>query len=168
MLLDESVIPSHTPRVKFAISVPDDVFQAVEAQVQKMGISRSQFFADAARQYVEEFALDDRVAEINAVLEATDYDPSEDQAVVRDVMGRIYRELDRINRADNEQAAEALRASGLEFVTPALDEIEGWRERLAVMNRELAEQGLYPVELLEQVETLLASFRDAQTAPADN
>ncbi len=82
MLLDESVIPSHTQSVKFAISVPDDVFQAVEAQVRKMGISRSQFFADAARQYVEEFALDDRVAEINAVLEATDYDPSEDQAVV--------------------------------------------------------------------------------------
>ena len=82
MLLDESVIPSHTPSVKFAISVPDDVFQAVEAQVQKMGISRSQFFADAARQYVEKFTLADRVAEINAVLEATDYDPSEDQAVV--------------------------------------------------------------------------------------
>ena len=81
MLLDESVIPSHTPRVKFAISVPDDVFQAVEAQVQKMGISRSQFFADAARQYVEKFTLADRVAEINAVLEANDYDPSEDQAV---------------------------------------------------------------------------------------
>ena len=82
MILDESVIPNHTQIVKFAISVPDDVFQAVEAQVQKMGISRSQFFADAARQYVEKFTLADRVAEINAVLEATDYDPSEDQAVV--------------------------------------------------------------------------------------
>ena len=68
--------------MKFAISVPDEVFQAVEAQVQKMGISRSQFFADAARQYVEKFTLADRVAEINAVLEATDYDPWEDQAVV--------------------------------------------------------------------------------------
>lgn len=82
MLLDESVIPSNTRSVKFAISVPDDVFQAVEAQVQKMGISRSQLFADAARQYVEKFTLADRVAEINAVIEATDYDPSEDQAVV--------------------------------------------------------------------------------------
>ena len=81
MLLDELVIPSHTQSVKFAISVPDDVFQAVEAQVQKMGISRSQLFADAARQYVEKFTLADRVAEINAVIEATDYDPSEDQAV---------------------------------------------------------------------------------------
>ncbi len=82
MILDELVIPSHTRIMKFAISVPGDVFQAVEAQVQKMGISRSQFFSDAARQYVEKFTLADRVAEINAVLEATDYDPCEDQAVV--------------------------------------------------------------------------------------
>ena len=82
MLLDETVIPSHTRIVKLAISVPDDVFQAVEAQVQKMGFLDPSFFADAARQYVEKFTLADRVAEINAVLEATDYDPSEDQAVV--------------------------------------------------------------------------------------
>lgn len=67
--------------MKFAISVPDEVFQAVEAQAQKMGISRSQFFADAARQYVNELTLPDRVAEINAILEATGYDPAEDQAM---------------------------------------------------------------------------------------
>ena len=80
-LLDETVLPSNTHIVKFAISVPDDVFQAVEAQAEKMGVSRSQFFADAARQYVKELTLPDRVAEINAILEATRYDPSEDQAI---------------------------------------------------------------------------------------
>ena len=81
-LLDDKVLPSNTRGMKFAISVPDDVFQAVEAQAQKMGISRSQFFADAARQYVNELTLPDQVAEINAILEATGYDPSEDQAIV--------------------------------------------------------------------------------------
>ena len=72
-LLDERVLPGNTPSVKFAISVPDDVFQAVEAQAQKMGISRSQFFADAARQYVERLTIPDRVAEINAILDETGY-----------------------------------------------------------------------------------------------
>jgi predicted transcriptional regulator len=72
-LLDEKVLPSNTHGMKFAISVPDDVFQAVEAQAQKMGISRSQFFADAARQYVKELTLPDRVAEINAILDETGY-----------------------------------------------------------------------------------------------
>lgn len=78
-LLDAKVIPSNTRNVKFAISVPDDVFQAVEAQAQKMGISRSQFFADAARQYVEKLTLPDRVAEINAILDEAGYHGSEDE-----------------------------------------------------------------------------------------
>lgn len=80
-LLDAMVIPSNTPKVKFAISVPDDVFQAVEAQAKRMGISRSRFFADAARKYVNELTVPDQVADINAILEATGCDPSEDQAI---------------------------------------------------------------------------------------
>lgn len=64
--------------MKFAISVPDDVFESVEAQAQKMGISRSQFFADAAREYLRTASLNDRVAEINAILdEAGYYGPDE-------------------------------------------------------------------------------------------
>jgi len=64
-LLDAMVIPSNTPKMKFAISVPDDVFQAVEAQAQKMGISRSQFFADAARRYLGDLSRADEIHEIN-------------------------------------------------------------------------------------------------------
>ena len=71
--LDQVVIPGNTQDVKFAISVPDDVFQAVEVQAQKLGVSRSQFFADAARQYVATLTLPDRVAEINAILDETGY-----------------------------------------------------------------------------------------------
>jgi hypothetical protein len=81
--LDEKVIPSHTRSMKFAISVPDDVFQAVEAQVEKMGISRSQFYADAARQYVEKLTLPDRVAEINAILDEAGYDGSDDEELAQ-------------------------------------------------------------------------------------
>lgn len=79
--LDEKVIPGNTRGMKFAISVPDDVFQAVEAQAEKMGISRSQFYADAARDYVDRLTHWERVAEINSILEAIGYDPAEDQAI---------------------------------------------------------------------------------------
>ena len=51
--------------MKFAISVPDDVFQAVEAQAQRMGISRSQFFADAGRRYLDALSRADEIDEIN-------------------------------------------------------------------------------------------------------
>lgn len=80
-ILDERVLPGNTDGMKFAISVPDDVFQAVEAQAEKMGISRSQFYADAARAYVDRLTHWEQVAEINAILEATGYDPAEDQAI---------------------------------------------------------------------------------------
>lgn len=63
--LDAQVLPGNTHGMKFAISVPDDVFQAVEAQVQKMGISRSQFYADAARRYLEALSGADEIDEIN-------------------------------------------------------------------------------------------------------
>lgn len=69
--------------MKFAISVPDDVFQAVEAQAGKLGISRSQFFADAARQYVEKLTLPDRVTEINAILDEAGYDGSDDDELAQ-------------------------------------------------------------------------------------
>ena len=72
-ILDERVLPGNTGGMKFAISVPDDVFQAVEALAEKMGISRSQFYADAARAYVDNLTHWERVAEINAILDETGY-----------------------------------------------------------------------------------------------
>lgn len=51
--------------MKFAISVPDDVFKAVEVQAEKLGISRSQFFADAARRYLDTLSRADEIDEIN-------------------------------------------------------------------------------------------------------
>jgi len=51
--------------MKFAISVPDQLFAAVDAQVAKMGISRSQFFADAASRYLDALSRTAEIDEIN-------------------------------------------------------------------------------------------------------
>ncbi len=72
--IDQAVTPSNTRSMKFAISVPDELFAAVDAQVEKLGISRSQFFADAAKAYLEQLTLPERVAEINAILDEIGYD----------------------------------------------------------------------------------------------
>lgn len=72
-LVDHQVIPGHTHCMKFAISVPDELFAAVDAQAEKMGITRSQFFADAAKAYLEQVTLPERVAEINAILDKAGY-----------------------------------------------------------------------------------------------
>ena len=51
--------------MKVAISVPDELFAAVDAQVEKMGISRSQFFADAARRHLDALSRAAEIDEIN-------------------------------------------------------------------------------------------------------
>jgi metal-responsive CopG/Arc/MetJ family transcriptional regulator len=43
--------------VKTAISVPDDTFRRVDAAAQRLGVSRSEFFARAAERWLE--SLDD-------------------------------------------------------------------------------------------------------------
>jgi metal-responsive CopG/Arc/MetJ family transcriptional regulator len=43
----------HDPDMKVAISVPDDVFQAVEQTSKELGSSRSEVFVAAAREFLE-------------------------------------------------------------------------------------------------------------------
>lgn len=40
--------------MKTAISLPDDTFEQATRRAQELGISRSEFFAQAARRYLEE------------------------------------------------------------------------------------------------------------------
>jgi len=42
--------------MKCAISVPDEIFHLVDAEAARLGVSRSQFFADAARRYLDELS----------------------------------------------------------------------------------------------------------------
>ena len=63
--IDQVVLPSDTRSMKFAISVSDQLFAAVDAQVAKMGISRSQFFADAASRYLDALSRAAEIDEIN-------------------------------------------------------------------------------------------------------
>lgn len=63
------VLLGNTLPMKCAISLPDDVFSRVEAEAEKLGISRSQFFADAARRYLEELSRQHVTEQINAFVE---------------------------------------------------------------------------------------------------
>lgn len=65
--------------MKCAISVPDEVFAAVDEQTARLGISRSEFFSIAAERYINDLTLDDRVAALNEVLDAIGvYGPDDD------------------------------------------------------------------------------------------
>jgi len=68
------VIPGYTGDVKTAISLPDDTYEQASRRAAELGISRSEFFARAARRYLDELASQSLTRQINEALQASDDD----------------------------------------------------------------------------------------------
>jgi hypothetical protein len=62
--------------VKTAISVPDETFERATRQAAELGISRSEFFARAARRYLDELASRSLTQQVNQALETAGQDDS--------------------------------------------------------------------------------------------
>lgn len=67
--------------MKTAISLPDETFDAVTKKAQVLGISRSEFFATAARRYLDDLDGEAVTAQINHVLATAGADDSAEVAV---------------------------------------------------------------------------------------
>jgi metal-responsive CopG/Arc/MetJ family transcriptional regulator len=62
--------------MKTAISLPDDTFEQATRQAAELGISRSEFFARAARRYLDELASQSLTRQIDQALQASGADDS--------------------------------------------------------------------------------------------
>jgi metal-responsive CopG/Arc/MetJ family transcriptional regulator len=60
--------------VKTAISLPDDTYEQATKQAAELGISRSEFFARAARNYLDQLAAQSLTQQIDEALRARDDD----------------------------------------------------------------------------------------------
>jgi antitoxin MazE6 len=80
------VIPGYTESMKTAISLPDDTYEQATRQAQALGISRSEFFARAARRYLDEFASRSLTQQIDEALRTADDDSNAAAAAA----GRSY------------------------------------------------------------------------------
>ncbi|HEY6313868.1 MAG TPA: ribbon-helix-helix protein, CopG family [Streptosporangiaceae bacterium] len=58
--------------MKTAISLPDDTYEEATRQAAELGISRSEFFARAARMYLDELASHSLTQQINEALQGAD------------------------------------------------------------------------------------------------
>ncbi len=67
--------------MKTAISLPDDTFEQATRQAAELGISRSEFFARAARRYLDELADESLTQQIDEALDAAGPDDSAAVAV---------------------------------------------------------------------------------------
>jgi len=72
--------------VKTAISLPDDTYEQVARQAAELGISRSEFFARAARSYLDQLAAHSITRQIDEALLTTGDDSNAAAAAV----GRRY------------------------------------------------------------------------------
>jgi TRAP-type C4-dicarboxylate transport system substrate-binding protein len=83
----------------------------------------------------------------------------EDQAVVRDVMGRIVRSLDRASRQDNIEARAAMEAAGLTFVAVGAEDVEQWRSTVEAVYPQLRQRSDIDGAAFDQMMRLIAEFR---------
>jgi TRAP-type C4-dicarboxylate transport system substrate-binding protein len=88
-----------------------------------------------------------------------------DQAVTRDVMGRVFRAIDRQNRQDNVSAMETLRKQGIAFTRPSAEELAQWHAKGAVAMREVIDAGNISPEFMAIFQQQLDAARSQNPNP---
>lgn len=58
--------------MKTAISIPDKVFKQAERTAKRLGVSRSELYANAVREYVERYRKEDITEKLNDVYSGGD------------------------------------------------------------------------------------------------
>jgi len=90
----------------------------------------------------------------------------DDQAVVREVMTRIYDTFDKQNLVDNRDARAALLRQKIELVEFDPAEAANLRKLMQESNRKLVEDGAYSQSLYEEMLALSAEYREAHAVRA--
>ena len=109
--------------------------------------------------YITEFPLVYTLGFMVVNKRAFDKIDAADQAVVRDVMERTYRNFDEQNLVDNRGARDALLNAGIESVPIEMAEYEKVREVLMQVNRQLGEEGRFKLELYDEMLTYIEEYR---------
>jgi len=91
---------------------------------------------------------------------------AEDQQIVREVMQRYIRDLDREARDDNLKAAEVLAKSGLETVNVNAADVDGWRRTIEGLFPKLRARPDIDAALFDRLLATLVEYRRTHPDPA--
>jgi hypothetical protein len=89
---------------------------------------------------------------------------STDQQVVRDVLSRIYSRIDAGSQKEAVAATKALINIGLQDIEPIPGEFDAIRAQMVETNREMAQNGMFSLEVLQKMQAYLAEYRASRTA----
>jgi TRAP-type C4-dicarboxylate transport system substrate-binding protein len=83
----------------------------------------------------------------------------EDQDLVRQVLRKTFKAIDRQNRKDNVQALAVLKRQGIGFVEPPPKDMERWRRTVDTAVQRLERKGFFSKSVVNRVRKLLADYR---------
>ena len=86
-----------------------------------------------------------------------------DQQIFRNIMGNVFKDLDRRNREDNIKAMEALHKQGITFIKPSPDAFKKWFQDASEVPRRLVETGRLSQEMVDTLESLLREYRSKES-----
>jgi TRAP-type C4-dicarboxylate transport system substrate-binding protein len=83
----------------------------------------------------------------------------DDQKLFREIMGDVFKALDRRNREDNIKALETLGNQGIEFVKPSPEALKKWRQDASEVPKRLVETDRLSQEMVDTLGNLLKEYR---------
>lgn len=83
----------------------------------------------------------------------------EDQKIVREVMSKVFSDIDEENRGDNQRALDALQKQGIKVLKPTPAEMAIWREKGQIAEANLIEQGTISQNMATLLNTKLQEYK---------
>ncbi len=86
----------------------------------------------------------------------------EDQKIVKEVMNKIFKRIDKQNRKDNVQAFKALQNQGIKVISPNVDTLDDWYKKGATARSTIKSRGIMSDEAFREISQLLKDYRKKQ------
>ena len=87
---------------------------------------------------------------------------ADDQLILKQEIDNVFKQLDTLNRSDNEKATKALIKYGIKYVKPDPKEIRRWKKLSDQAIANMANKGIVTQEAVDQVLEHLSDYRKAQ------
>lgn len=86
-----------------------------------------------------------------------------DQQAFQEIMGEVFKALDRRNREDNIKAVQALHKQGIEFIKPSPEALKKWCEDASEVPNRLIKAGRLSQKMVDTLRGLLEEYRSKES-----